>query len=134
MATDSPTLNDVMREDQRYPLDAYEFVYEAIEFAKRTLARQENTARTIRHITPAQLVEGVRDLALERYGYLAREVLRRWNIHTSSDVGEIIFNLVRTGDVELGPGETRADFDGLCDYMEELAQRFRIAVTCTDRL
>lgn len=134
MATEVPSLLDLMREDNRYPLDAYEFVYEAIEFTKRRIARSQPGNRQVRHITPAQLVEGVRDLALERFGLLACEVLRRWHIHTSSDVGEIIFNLVRTGDVELGPGETRADFDGLCDYLQELPQQFRIAVTAVDEL
>ncbi len=134
MAGELPTLSEILKEDDRYPLDAYEFVYEAIEYAKRKLARGKAASRRIRHITPAQLVEGVRDLALEKFGFLATLVLSRWHIYTSSDVGEIIGNLVRTGDVELGPGESVEDFHGLCDYRQELTQRFRIAVTSVDRL
>ncbi len=125
MSRTTVTLADILREDRRYPIEAYEFVYEAIEFTKRQLMAR-HSLRKVGHITPKQLVEGVRDLALERFGYLAADVLKRWGIRTGSDVGSIIFNLVATGDVELGPGERREDFDGICDYEEELHRHFRI--------
>ncbi len=126
MSRTTVTLADILREDPRYKIEAYEFVYEAIEYTKRQLMA-DRSARRVTHITPRQLVEGVRDMALERFGYLAADVLKRWGIRSGSDVGEIIFNLVATGDVELGPGERREDFDGICDYEEELARHFRIA-------
>ena len=127
MSGTTQSLADILREDPRYAVEAYEFVYEAIEFTKRQLIARDPSLRRSPHITPRQLIEGVRDLALERFGYLAADVLRRWGIRTSGDVGEIIFNLVATGDVELGPGERREDFEGVCDYEEELTRHFRIS-------
>jgi uncharacterized repeat protein (TIGR04138 family) len=125
-------LADVVRRDGRYALEAYEFIFDAIDYARHRLAAQRGGLRKVRHISPRELLEGVRDLALEQFGLLATEVFCRWGIQTTSDVGEIVWNLVQSGDIELAPGETRADFDDVFDLKEELARQFRIMSSCRE--
>ena len=50
-----------------------------------------------RHISGRELTEGVRDLALDRYGPMARSVLAHWGIHATEDVGGVVFALVEQG-------------------------------------
>ncbi|HEY0811051.1 MAG TPA: Minf_1886 family protein, partial [Longimicrobiales bacterium] len=40
-----------------------------------------------RHITGRELTAGVRDLALTRFGPMARTVLEHWGVHSTEDVG-----------------------------------------------
>ena len=48
-----------------------------------------------RHITGQQLCEACRLYAIEQYGYLSKMVLANWGIHSTSDFGEIVYNLIR---------------------------------------
>src|SRR5580704_9694258 len=95
-------LAKVLSHDARYSLQAYEFIFEAIEFAKRGKRAKAKTkpkgrprtAATARHVTPRELCLGCRDLALRQYGPLAFQVLSEWGVSTTSDFGNIVFNLI----------------------------------------
>ena len=50
-----------------------------------------------RHISGEELAHGVRDLALNQYGPMARTVLGHWGIHGTEDLGEIVFAMVECG-------------------------------------
>ena len=76
--------------EARYDERAYLFVLAALEFCQQRL-----TAR--RHLTGRELAVGCRDLALQRYGVLARTVLDHWGVRDSADIGEIVFALVDVG-------------------------------------
>ncbi len=71
-----------------------------------------------RHVSGAEVARGVRDLALERFGPLARPVLEHWGIHATADIGEIVFALVDCGVLIKQPEDTREDFEGLYDFGE----------------
>jgi len=71
-----------------------------------------------RHITGSEVAGGVRDLALERFGPLARPVLEHWGIHATVDIGEIVFALVDCGVLVKQQGDTREDFEGLYSFEE----------------
>ena len=71
-----------------------------------------------RHITGYELSEGVRDLALERFGLLAKTVLEYWGIHTTDHLGEIVFDLVECGVLVKQEGDRMEDFRNLFDFDE----------------
>ena len=74
--------------------------------------------REPRHISGEELVVGVRDLAMDRYGPMARTVLAHWGIHSTEDLGEVVFALVEIG-VLVKQDEDRAeDFQDLFDFVE----------------
>jgi uncharacterized repeat protein (TIGR04138 family) len=127
-------LAGVLARNARYSLQAYEFIFEAVEFAKRnkrSQARPKSRARTAgsaRHVTPRELCLGCRDLALHHYGPLAFQVLNQWGISSTSDLGEIVFNLIASGDLEKTPSDSRADFNNVFDFEAALRHYYVVVV------
>lgn len=92
--------------EARYDERAYLFVLAALEYCQQRLPER-------RHLTGSELAEGCRDLALARYGVLAREVLEHWGIRASADLGEIVFTLVDVGLLMKQPNDSKDDFIGV---------------------
>jgi len=124
----------VLARDARYTLQAYEFIFEVIEHAKRqkqARARPKSrprSASTARHVTPRQLCMACRDLALKHYGMMALHVLRQWGITSTYDLGEIVFNLIASGDLEKTSSDSRADFNQVFDFEAVLQRDYVVAV------
>lgn len=96
--------------DGRFRPAALEFVGEAVSYtARRVQARAREHGR---HISGQELLEGFRDLALERYGCLAAELLRDWGLHSSEDVGAVVFLMVNNGLLGASEEDSPADFAG----------------------
>lgn len=71
-----------------------------------------------RHISGRELAEGVRDLALEQFGPMARTVLEHWGIHRTDDLGDIVFALVECGILTKQDEDNRTDFHDVFDFEE----------------
>ena len=95
--------------ESRYDERAYLFVLASLEFVQQRLPER-------RHLTGRELAEGCRDLALARYGVLARLVLEHWGLRTSLDIGEVVFTLVGTGLLMSQPHDSKDDFVGVFDF------------------
>lgn len=95
--------------ESRYDEQAYLFVLSALEYSQAKLDVR-------RHVTAAELTHSCRDLALERYGLMARVVLERWGIRATSDIGEIVFALVDLGFLAKLPTDTREEFSDVYDF------------------
>ncbi len=65
---------------------------------------------------PAELCDAVRRLALRQYGLLGGTVLAHWGVRSTSDIGDIVFNLIAAGDLEKTENDSRSDFDNLFDF------------------
>lgn len=118
-------LAGVLARDPRYTIHAYAFVFEALEHTKslqnRTKTRPPHPRRAkgpdlTQHVTGRDLCEGARELALKQYGLMALAVLAQWGIRSTSDLGNIVYNLIASGDLEKTPTDSRADFDGVYDF------------------
>ena len=99
---------------ERYPRfhdSAYAFVLAALHHVLQRLAEP-------RHISGRELAEGVRELALEKFGPMARTVFEHWGIHETGDVGDVVFALVEAGVLIKQDEDTRADFEGVYDFDE----------------
>lgn len=77
-----------------------------------------------RHITGAELAEGVRELAIERFGPMARSVLEHWGIHATDDLGDVVFALVEHGVLIKQDEDSRDDFVGIFDFEEAFEQDY----------
>jgi len=93
----------------RFHGNAYLFLLSALHHVISGLDRP-------RHISGAELAEGARVLALERFGLLARTVLEHWGIHSTEDIGEIVFALVDAGVLVAEEDDHLGDFRGLFDF------------------
>jgi len=134
-------LAGVLARDSRYPIQAYIFVFEALESAKTlkkgrrpragVRTRRPRSTEAARHVTGRELCEGARQLAWRHYGFLALTVLNRWGIRSTSDLGEIVYNLIASGDLEKTPTDNRSDFDGVFDLEAALRSDFVLALEDT---
>src|SRR6478672_3393211 len=92
-------LMEVARRHGRYAYEAYEFLFEALAHTQERLGRtppeqSDEPPGPEYHVTGPELVAGFLDLAKQRFGRLARVVLRLWGINSSDDIGELVFNLI----------------------------------------
>jgi uncharacterized repeat protein (TIGR04138 family) len=124
-------LTGVIARDPRYTIHAYGFVLEALEYSKslktRTSSPVRNRSRQLsrsNHVTGVELCEGFRRLVLEHYGLMALAVLKLWGIHSTSDIGEIIYNLIASGDLEKTPSDSRTDFDDVFNFEHAFQRDF----------
>lgn len=97
-----PELLDRFRGAQ-YHERAYVFVLEALEYCQRRLPER-------RHIDGRELAFACRDLALERYGLLARQVFEHWGVTGTADLGKLVFSLVDLGMLISQPSDSEDAF------------------------
>ncbi len=84
-------IEQIVKKDPKYPKDAYNFVREALDF---TIKEQKKASDKDHHVTGQELLEGVRNFALQQFGPLTFTVLNHWNLKKCEDIGEIVFNMV----------------------------------------
>jgi len=111
---------DILAHQTRYPLDAFLFVQQGLDFTVRRIHGEPRKRRTkqqdSRHVSGQQLCLGLRDYAIRQYGLLARTVLRRWNIHRSEDFGRIVFAMVDHNLMHKTEEDTISDFIDVFDF------------------
>ncbi len=69
-----------------------------------------------RHVAGPDLCWGLRDLAIQRWGFLAPTVLRRWGITSTRDFGRMVFTLVENNLLQKQTDDCMDDFDGIYDF------------------
>ena len=116
--------------DLRFHRHAYDFLLDALHAVISGLNER-------RHISGQELADGVRRLALERFGPIARTVLEYWGIHSTEDVGEAVFALVDMGILVKHTTDRPEDFADVFDF-EDVFDRdypwtvypWRVATVC----
>jgi uncharacterized repeat protein (TIGR04138 family) len=111
--------------DPRYAPAAYAFVRDAVTHTVKRQTPGDAARRT--HITGRQLLEGFRELALERFGCLAAEVLEDWGVRRTEDVGDLVFALVKSDLLGANENDSPADFANGYDFGEVFGAPFRPA-------
>ena len=137
---------ELLQQDQRYKLEGYQFVREALQYAQEVLSMPaQDTAsekatseksgsektvgkapKTEHHLTGQQLCEAIRVYAVEQYGYLAQTVLNNWGIHTTSDFGEIVYNWIRIGEMRKSKHDRREDFNDQYNFDDAFQPVFHL--------
>jgi len=132
MSDAASALEKLLGEDKRFKKPAYIFVFDSLSYAHSELGMGGDSSETSsedsaeRHLTGQQLCEGIRQYALDQYGYMAKVVLNSWGVQTTGDFGEIVFNLIRIGLMRKTPSDRREDFDDVFDFEDGLQQSFQI--------
>jgi uncharacterized repeat protein (TIGR04138 family) len=114
---DESLLERLRDRNPRFHETAYVFVLEALHHVIQALPEP-------RHISGPELAEGVRDLAIERFGPMARTVLEHWGIRATADVGEIVFALVDLGVLIRQDEDAIEDFAGVFDFDEAFDRQY----------
>lgn len=132
-------MRDLLEEDKRYKLEAYQFIRESLQFAHENLELvepeaedEESEQQPPRHVTGQQLCEACRLYATEQYGYLAKIVLANWGVHSTSDFGELVYNLIRIEQMRKSDTDRREDFDDVYSFDDAFEPRFEFAARDDD--
>ena len=104
-------LDRLQERHPRFHASSYIFVLQALHQVIRSLDAP-------RHVTGPELAEGVRELALDRFGPMARTVLEHWGIHDTDDVGRVVFAMVEQGILIKQDGDQPEDFADVFDFEE----------------
>lgn len=123
-------ITQIALEDGRFDPAAFYLVNDAVAAAVKWLKSGEMKPRDVAptrggddvsfHISGYELLEAFRRLARERWGCLARDVLERWGLTKTEDVGEIVFMMVDDEKLEWRRREsdTKAEFRNVYDFSE----------------
>ena len=146
-------MQNLLADDQRFKIDAYQFVRESLQYAHENIVESpesqlggpqaelddkaelddlaglddlpglddkasldETGQPRSRHVSGQQLCEACRLYALDQYGYLAQMVLASWGLESTSDFGELVYNLIRIEQMKKSENDRREDFDDVYDF------------------
>lgn len=141
------------KSEGRYHEDAYTFVFDALNHAQTVLGMGAASCRheaatepelyeaeaagyetegskaanaMDRHLTGQELCRAIQHLATEQYGYMAKCVLNRWGVTSTTDFGNIVFSLIEVGQMRKTESDCRKDFDDVFDFGRDLVDAFEI--------
>ena len=137
----SRELAELLEEDNRYRVAAYEFVFNALAYAQTVLhmgtktpseptglpGEEEESDEPQQHVSGQELCEAIRQFALRQYGYMAKTVLNSWGVYRTGDFGQIVFNLIRFGRMRKTKHDRREDFEDVYDFDIAFEQEFKIS-------
>lgn len=110
-------MDKIRLRERRFHEQAYLFVLAALEFQQARLTER-------RHINGRELALACRDLALERFGVMARVVLEHWGITSTADLGDVVFALVESELLLSQPGDRREDFSGVYSFEDAFEREY----------
>jgi len=132
-STFEEAVDNLLQEEKRYHRDSYLFLCEALEHTRKMLEKEGKLEKTRRssetapqeqHVSGQQLLEGIRELALQSYGPMARTVFAEWGIAQCQDFGELVFIMVENGLLRKTDRDSKADFADGYDFFEAFGLPF----------
>lgn len=116
------TVNEIIKKDSRYEADAYFFLVEALDVTVKSI--RKNQPDHGRHVSGKELLEGIKEYALDEFGPMTHTVFAEWGIHNTQDFGEIVFNLVEAGRLGKTESDSREDFKNAYAFDEAFLMPF----------
>ena len=111
-------IDQICEGDPRYRPDAYEFVMEALAFTQRKFKRSK-------HVAGEELLEGIKNLLMHKFGPMTLRVLNHWGITRTEDFGNIVFNLVDNKVLSKDSEDNIDSFQNGYDFNEVFNQGYR---------
>ena len=127
----------VISGDSRFTIEAYLFVFESLKQARGQKLRKRRKQARLRkkssrsesnmspslesaHVTGRELCLALRRLAVRNYGLMAATVLATWGLRSTSDIGDLVYRLIESGDFSKTARDKRSDFDDVFDFQTDL--------------
>jgi uncharacterized repeat protein (TIGR04138 family) len=122
----------------KYHPDAYRFVDQALRFTQRRLGRthdavqpEEDFDEEHAHISGPELLDGVRELAIQEFGLLTIPVLKYWGIRKTDDFGRIVFDFIERGAMRKTDRDQLTDFFDVYDFEKAFDRNYQIDLSET---
>jgi uncharacterized repeat protein (TIGR04138 family) len=103
-------VKEIYEKDSRYGKGAYYFIREALDHTLKNIEKEKSKSKG--HVSGMQLLDGIRDYALDRFGPMTLTLMDHWNIKKCRDFGNIVFNLVDFGILGRTENDSLEDFEG----------------------
>jgi len=115
--TTRKTLEQVVEECGRYPLEAFEFVRQGLsQTVQQIHGDRRAKGEEACHVSGQDLCWGLRRFAISRYGMMARTVLGHWGIVRTNDFGRIVFSMVESKLMQKTDEDDIRDFHHVYDF------------------
>ena len=111
-------LEIICEKDSRYKQDSYEFVMEALAYSQKKFRR-------VKHVSGIELLEGMKELLLNKYGPMTLLVLHHWGVRSTEDFGRIVFNLVENKVLSKSEDDDIRIFRDGYDFQEVFSRGYR---------
>lgn len=115
-------IREIHNQDSRFGKGAYYFIREALDHTLKSL--EKTSQGKSGHVSGNELLEGIREYALERFGPMTLTLMDHWNVRKCRDFGEIVFNLVEHGILGRTENDSLEDFEGGYDFQKAFADPF----------
>ncbi len=125
MAKD-PVFDRILNKDRRYRIAAYIFVLEALHYTRDKFHAEK-------HVTGRQLLEGIKELGLKKFGPLTKMVFEYWGVKKTIDFGNIVFNMVNEGILSKTEEDKLEDFADVYDFEETFVKDYRFGLEGINR-
>jgi len=112
-------LEQIAAEDGRFSAPAIRYVYEGLGYTAKNVATEP------KHVSGQTLCEGLKKLAIEKWGRLALLVLNNWGIRTTRDFGEIVYLMIKNEWMSAQPTDSIDDFDDVYNFKTVFKEQFQ---------
>jgi uncharacterized repeat protein (TIGR04138 family) len=112
------SIEELAERDGRFNPRAVWFIYEGLGYTAKKIADQPG------HVTGQVLCEGLRFMALEKWGRLAMLVLNSWHIKTTRDFGQIVYLLIKHKWMKAQPTDSIDDFNNVYEFKAAFKDSF----------
>lgn len=161
MSTPLQDMRQLLKQDGRFKVEAYQFIRESLQYAAERMTASPNPVApgggqlgggqlgdmdddtlesstldeidsadsdepSPRHVTGGQLCHACRQYGLTQYGFLAPMVLASWGIRSTGDLGDLVYNLIRIGQMRKSESDRREDFDDVFDFDSAFEPEFEM--------
>ena len=89
--------------DPSFSAEAYSFVSDAVAFTVSKLDKH-------RHVSAAELLDGIRLFAYEKFGAVASFVLSSWGMNKEDDAGRVVYLLISVGLLRASEDDSPEEF------------------------
>jgi|SRR3972149_2578035 len=111
-------LEQIAKEDGRYNPHAIKFVYEGLGYTVKKVTAEP------KHVSGQTLCEGLKKLAINKWGRLAMLVLNIWGVKTTRDFGEIVYLMIKQKWMSAQPTDSIDDFSDVFDFETTFKDQF----------
>ncbi len=116
-------VDQIIRDDPRFTKGVYYFMREALDHTLSNMKRKKKIRKS-NHVSGQQLLEGIREYALDQYGPMTMTLLEQWGVNACEDFGEIVFNLVEHGVFGKTESDQKQDFSRGYDFRNAFVQPY----------
>ena len=116
-------IEQIAAQDRRYHREAYFFLREALDHTHKITGKPPKK-NAVRHVSGQELLNGLREYALQQFGPMTLTVLEEWGIKRCEDFGEIVFNMVENKLLAKTEQDSREDFRNGYDFHDAFRKPF----------